>query len=89
MERAQLTKKQVIETIAFNSASDFLAALRRSNPHWRGKTDIDTRWVFRGQGDATWRLQPSAFRLQEGGKETLLDKYVALLQRQYCNSNTD
>ena len=85
MERTQLTKKPVIETIAFNSASDFLAVLRRSNPHWRGKTDIDTRWVLRGQGNATWRLQPSAFRFQEGGKEMLLDKYIALLQQ---NANT-
>lgn len=89
MERDQETKSPVIETINFSSASDFLAVLRRSNPRWKGKTDIDNRWVFRGQGDATWKLQPSAFRPQEVGKETLLDKYIALLQRQYRNSNTD
>ncbi|RDV10357.1 FRG domain-containing protein [Pontibacter diazotrophicus] len=89
MDRDQLTNSPVIKTIDFNSARDFLEVLRRSNPLWKGKTDIDNRWVFRGQGDAKWKLQPSAFRPQERGKKTLRDKYIALLQRQYRNSNTD
>lgn len=50
------------ESIRFDSAAEFLAALRRSNPRWlRPKASL-VPWVFRGQSNADWALSPSAWR---------------------------
>ncbi|QDU46850.1 FRG domain protein [Symmachiella dynata] len=53
---------QQYETITFNTAREFLDALRRSNPRWLSDNASLTPWVFRGQGDSTWGLTPSAWR---------------------------
>jgi hypothetical protein len=43
----------------FEHARDFISALRHDDSRWYG----DPRsWVFRGQGDASWPLLPSALR---------------------------
>jgi hypothetical protein len=49
-----------VEEIAFDDARDFLAYLQMSAPQW-GAGPMCT-WVFRGQGDASWPLLPSAWR---------------------------
>ena|SRR6266446_1551327 len=43
----------------FESAEDLLRALGRLDSRW---SPNPTNWVFRGQGDADWKLQPRAFR---------------------------
>ncbi|CAN5357296.1 hypothetical protein BH23BAC1_BH23BAC1_47830 [soil metagenome] len=47
----------------YSTANDFVAALRPSHLDWEGNETIDTGWVFRGQSDSKWSLQPSANRL--------------------------
>ena len=42
------------------SASDLIAALRRSHSHWWENGRMP--WVFRGHADESWRLLPSAWR---------------------------
>lgn len=50
------------ESIRFDSAAEFLAALRRSNPRWlRPKASL-VPWLFRGQSNSEWALTPSAWR---------------------------
>ena len=41
-----------------NTADEFLQKLDLANDRWRMKGP----WIFRGQNDATWKLQPSLFR---------------------------
>jgi hypothetical protein len=43
----------------FESAEDLLRALGRLDSRW---SPIPSNWIFRGQGDANWELQPRAFR---------------------------
>lgn len=43
----------------FESAEDLLRALGRLDNRW---SPSPSNWVFRGQGDANWELQPRAFR---------------------------
>lgn len=50
------------ETLQFESAREFLNAIRRSNPRWLSDDASLTPWVFRGQGDWEWELIPSAWR---------------------------
>jgi hypothetical protein len=49
-----------VETLVFNTADELLAALHPDRRYWnpggRG------RWLFRGQGDARWKLLPTAYR---------------------------
>ena len=42
------------------TASEFIEALRRSNPLWWEGNQMP--WVFRGHADASWKLLPSAWR---------------------------
>jgi FRG domain len=44
----------------FDSATEFLSTIRRSNGRWwsNGKCN----WIFRGQGDSRWKLLPAAWR---------------------------
>lgn len=87
MKKDEPARAPVFQEIICNSANEFLENLRRSNPRWKGKTDIDVRWVFRGQGNALWDLQPSAFRFQKKEREDLLDKYISFFNHQWCNKN--
>ncbi|WLD12115.1 FRG domain-containing protein [Planctellipticum variicoloris] len=57
---AKLSYDQVVHTILIASAAEFLAYLRRSNGHWWENRECP--WIFRGQWDAEWKLEPSAFR---------------------------
>ncbi len=44
----------------FSTPEEFIESLRPSNPRWGG---FPRNWIFRGQANAKWSLQPSAFRL--------------------------
>jgi FRG domain len=49
-----------VEVASAASASEFVNALRRSNPHWWEGSR--SPWVFRGHSSAAWSLLPSAWR---------------------------
>lgn len=44
------------------SAQTFLETLRLSNPRWQRDFDGGAAHVFRGHGDSTWQLKPTAWR---------------------------
>lgn len=48
-------------TLNFATAEEFLSALRPSHSRWLGQ-NWNSPWIFRGQGDTTWGLTPSAWR---------------------------
>jgi hypothetical protein len=54
------TEAAGIEVGQANSAPEFVDALRRSNSHWWEGDSMP--WVFRGHGDKSWSLLPSAWR---------------------------
>lgn len=56
-----------IEIIDFDNAKDFLHYLDLSNSRWGNQIDCD--WIFRGQQDSNWVLQPKAWR--NDGQATL------------------
>lgn len=51
-----------ITTRHFESADEFVKALRRSDPYWLPVDNWQSPWIFRGQREADWQLIPSAFR---------------------------
>lgn len=69
----------IIEEEAVPDAQSFIALLRRSNSRWQGSDESETGWSFRGQGDATWDLLPSAFRPPK--VESLLHAYREHLRK--------
>mgnify|MGYP003137968829 CR=1 FL=1 len=52
------------EAVKYRTAEDFLSALRPSHKDWVGKNWTNP-WIFRGHGDASWSLTPSAWRRSE------------------------
>lgn len=46
----------------FASAREFVDALDISLPEWTDARSLTSRWIFRGQADSTWRLQPPVWR---------------------------
>jgi hypothetical protein len=58
----------------FENPMEFVDALRPSNERWGSIDRAFTSWVFRGHGDATWKLTPSALRPDGRAKiEPLID----------------
>lgn len=53
--------EQDIKTTHFDTASEFLETLRRSNVYWKTNRGF-APWVFRGHGDANWSLDATLFR---------------------------
>lgn len=51
-----------IETRYFENATDFVAALRRSDSYWLPDTLWDVPWIFRGEASDEWQLIPTAWR---------------------------
>jgi FRG domain len=51
-----------LETIHFDSASDFLDYLQPRNPRWLPPNADSIPWIFRGQRKTEWGLIPSALR---------------------------
>lgn len=52
----------------FNTPEEFIESLRSSDPRWGG---LPRNWIFRGQANANWNLQPSAFRLNAWDNGTI------------------
>lgn len=52
-------EEEPIEVRRVGHALDLVALLRRTHELWYGPREV---WGFRGQGDSTWQLVPSAFR---------------------------
>jgi FRG domain len=47
----------------FETATEFLEALRITNPRWISKQhNWESHWIFRGQANANWTLLPTAWR---------------------------
>lgn len=52
--------RDVIEKHSYETASEFLDVLSpRCSATWQGEA---SKWIYRGQGDATWKLVPGAMR---------------------------
>jgi hypothetical protein len=51
-----------IATKHFDSADEFVKALRRSDPYWLDIDSWQSPWIFRGQREADWKLVPAAWR---------------------------
>lgn len=49
-----------IREVECKTPQDFLAHMRMTHSVWRGQSS--SRWAFRGQADADWKLTPKAFR---------------------------
>lgn len=62
------------------TAETFLQALDMANDCWWESGDYASQWVFRGHGDASWLLKPSAWRdLDDGNKlKPLYEKIIKL-----------
>jgi len=59
---SNLSNHDETETIiqeTFETAEEFIAALSPMNDRWISGT---WEWIFRGQGDASWKLIPTALR---------------------------
>lgn len=56
---APLASPQAIHQIDVKTPDEFVDLLNPRSEPWR---DAPSSWVFRGQGDASWPLLPSAFR---------------------------
>ena len=56
-----------LEIVEAESAEEFLDYLTVTRSHWRGGPECS--WIFRGQADASWFLQPSAWRA--AGRQSL------------------
>lgn len=54
--------QSLYEENRFSNAEDFLDMLTGHRPHALFEKRRADDWIFRGQRDATWPLQPSAFR---------------------------
>jgi hypothetical protein len=66
----------VFEPKSFKSAQDFVDALRPTNPDW-GNDGWQNKWCFRGQGNADWKLVPSAFRqVQENASKSEAEQII-------------
>lgn len=65
----------------FPTAEAFLDALRPAHNWWSSnQLDESCRWVFRGQGDASFRLKPRAWRVGE------LEKLIRLRQENFATA---
>src|SRR5262249_40307765 len=54
----------IVERSDFDLAEEILGELRPYHPWWQHSAGVlhVREWIFRGQGDATWRLLPSGLR---------------------------
>lgn len=75
-----LSMSEPFEEQSYETASDFLAALRPSNDEWEGDDETDTGWAFRGQSNSDWRLRPNAFRISRCNP--LLIRFLRRTQRE-------
>jgi hypothetical protein len=63
----------------YERAREFLDALDLSRPEWSGD-GLGARWIFRGQADSSWRLQPAAWRPEQARADAPLGRLRAQLE---------
>jgi hypothetical protein len=73
----------VFEVMHVDSASEFIHLMRRSHELWRGRNDTETDWIFRGQPNETWHLEPSAHR--HNTQMALIRTYHEFLSRKFAD----
>ncbi len=67
--------ENVVEPISCTTAEQFISKLRLSDKLWLPPNSREAPWLFRGQADAEWPLEPSAWRKAKPGKpETSAEK---------------
>jgi hypothetical protein len=72
---------KLFKTIGLRDATGFVRSLDLANDRWN---PIPDRWIFRGQGDASWPLLPGAFRSNSAKPLILrLDGPIRLPARTY------
>lgn len=67
----------------FDSAIEFLEALRKTNPRWLPQhKKWDQEWIFRGQLKSNWDLMPKAFREDSlmTIRESIKDDFRAMIE---------
>lgn len=69
-----------LEVRAFATAREFLDALDVSRAEWNEGGGFGSRWLFRGQGDSRWRLQPKAWRADQARPDGSLGRMRATLE---------
>jgi hypothetical protein len=65
--------------VRFERARELLDALDLSRPEWSGE-GAGARWIFRGQADSRWRLQPTAWRPEQARVDAPLGRLRAQLE---------
>lgn len=60
---------------SFDSAREFLEALRPVNAPWSPATNGAAPWLFRGQANAAWSLVPNVWREGPDPLDVLRDRY--------------
>jgi hypothetical protein len=55
----------MIQEEAFNTAEEFLDALRITDQRWLTESQWVSQWIFRGQRKSDWKLIPSAWRTEQ------------------------
>lgn len=82
----------IYETIHCDTADQFVEYLCLSHLRWRGTNNSkdllgNRKWIFRGQGDSTYKIIPSAWRWQENKEENKLlkDLFIALQEKTYTD----
>jgi hypothetical protein len=73
------------EVIHVHSAHEFIDLMRRSHELWRGRSDTETDWIFRGQLNQQWHLEPSAHR--QNPQTVLIHTYCEFLAKKYAAVN--
>lgn len=63
------------------SAAELLARLDLSRDEWSKTHEFSSRWVFRGQADSRWDLQPSAWRASARREGSLFARMEAQVAR--------
>ena len=59
-------KYNCVKYIETKAADRFLRYIDTSHRRWGGIAELNSRWVFRGQGKASWGLVPTAWRNSPG-----------------------
>lgn len=68
------------QVVRFERARELLDALDLSSAQW-GSGGLDARWIFRGQADSRWRLQPTAWRPEHADPQSQLGRLRAQLEQ--------
>lgn len=69
-----------LEVRTLSTAREFVDALDVSRPEWNTSGHQASRWVFRGQADASWRLQPMAWRASQAHPHAPLARMRASIE---------